>query len=137
MDPEFGDGKREAFECSFLIYNSFQTDLLNGFSDEEVQYGEGEGEHGASGLDLLTAMLDSQANKKQEAKRSSSSRKRSINGHKKWDSQDEEGGGVKRRKITKREKIDHSEKSTESANDEVSQLKGKCTHPQKNFVSLN
>ena len=111
-----------------MSYNSFQTDLLNGFSDEEVHYGEeegGEGEDGASGLDLLTAMLDSQANKKQEAKKGRSSRKRSSSGHKRRDSQEEEGGGgVKRRKVAKREKIDHSEKTAESANDEMSQMKG-------------
>ena len=106
---------------------SFRTDLLNGFSDEEFDYGEGEGEEEkeeetGSGLDLLTAMLDSQTTKKQEAKKGS--RKRSSD-HERQDLE-EGGGGAKRRKVAKKEKLDHSNstKTAESANDEVSQMKG-------------
>ena len=104
----------------------FRTDLLNGFSDEEFDYGEGEEEEereeASSGLDLLTAMLDSQTTKKQEAKKGS--RKRSSD-HERQDLE-EGGGGAKRRKVTKKEKLDHSNstKTAESANDEVSQMKG-------------
>ena len=74
-------------------------------------------------------MLDYQANEKLEAKKKGSSRKRSSSGHERRDSQGEgEGeGGAKRRKVnTKRdiEKIDYSEKPTESENDEMSQMRG-------------
>lgn len=101
------------------------TDLLNGFSDEEIQYGEGEEEE-ASGLDLLTAMLDSQAGKIEEAKKSSS-RKRSSSGHERRGSHEEgdRGLGVKRRKVANKENIDHTEKAAESAvSDEMSQMRG-------------
>ena len=73
-------------------------------------------------------MLDCQANEKLEAKKKGSSRKRSSSGHERRDSQGEEEGGAKRRKVdTKRdiEKIEHSEKPTESEkNDEMSQMRG-------------
>ena len=105
---------------------------MNGFSDEEIQYGEGEDggegeDDGTSGLDLLAAMLDSQAKEKHEAKkRGSIGRKRRSSGHERNDSQGEGGAGKKRRKITKREieGIDHSEKSAESSDDEISRMKG-------------
>ena len=106
---------------------------MNGFSDEEIDYGEGEeggeGEKddGASGLDLLAAMLDSQAKEKHEAKkRGSIGRKRRSSSHERKDSQGEGGGDKKRRKVTKREieGIDHSEKSAKSSDDEISQMKG-------------
>ena len=107
---------------------------MNGFSDEEIQYGEGEeggeGEKddGASGLDLLAAMLDGQAKEKHEAKkRGSIGRKRRSSSHERKDSQGEGGGGIKkRRKVTKREieGMDHSEKSAESSDDEISRMKG-------------
>lgn len=74
-------------------------------------------------------MLDSQANKKHEAKKASG-RKRGGCGHERRDSQSQgeegEGGAVKRRKVMKRdrEKIDHSEKIDESANDEMKKMEG-------------
>ena len=115
---------------------------MNGFSDEEIQYGEGEDggerekEDGASGLDLLTAMLDSQASEKREAKkRGSSGRKRRSSGHERKDSQGEEGGGgKKRRRITKRES-EGSEKRAESSDDELSQMRG--THLQNFSIISN
>ena len=115
---------------------------MNGFSDEEIEYGEGkdggEGEDdGTSGLDLLTAMLDSQAKEKHEAKKRGSSgrKRRSSSSHGRKDSQAEGGGDMKRRKVTKREikGIDHSEKSAESSDDEISRMKG--THLKQNLVS--
>ena len=78
-------------------------------------------------------MLDNQANKKEEAKKSSS-RKRSSSGHERQDSLEEEEGGAKRRKVTKKEKIHHSEKTAESANDEMSQMKGVCVLPAWNSL---
>ena len=107
---------------------------MNGFSDEEIEYGEGEDggegekDDGTSGLDLLAAMLDSQAKEKHEAKKRGSigRKRRSSGGHERKDSQREGGGDMKRRKVTKREieGIDHSEKSAESSNDEISRMKG-------------
>lgn len=84
-------------------------------------------------------MLDCQANEKPETKKKGSSRKRSSSGHERRDSQGEGEGGAKRRKVdTKRdiEKIDHSEKPTESENDEMSQMRGMHSTFKKGSVHI-
>lgn len=97
-----------------MIVFALRTDLLNGFSDDEVCYGEGEdGEEGETGLDLFAAMLDSGAGEKQ----GKTKRKRSI-------VRERHGSeGSKRRKLVENTKEDSSE-TAEPANEEMNIMRG-------------
>ena len=100
-----------------MIVFALRTDLLNGFSDEEMCYGEGEdGEEEKTGLDLFAAMLDSGASEKQE-KTKTASRKRSV-------VRERHGSeNSKRRKLAENTKKESSE-TAESANEELNIMRG-------------